>query len=81
MRTAFVTRSLLLARLMALVLAVGVLLLLRVIAPIALSAIEERTGSWLWKISATAHDERRVVLVDIDEARAGDLDRLYPLPE
>lgn len=73
MRTAFVTRSLLLARLMALVLAVGVLLLLRVIAPIALSAIEERTGSWLWKISATAHDERRVVLVDIDEASLAQL--------
>ncbi len=54
---------------------VGVSLLLALVAwgtlsalsPASLRALEERAGDWAWRATATSTDERRLIIVDIDE--------------
>lgn len=41
---------------------------LRLLFPGVFLAIEERSGDWVWRLSASSASERRIVLVDIDEA-------------
>jgi adenylate cyclase len=44
-----------------------VLALLQALAGGALHALEERTGDLTWRLGAEQADERRVVIIDIDE--------------
>jgi len=46
---------------------------LRLIFAGAFQTIEERSGDWVWRLSASSATERRVVLVDIDEASLHEL--------
>ncbi|WP_284615606.1 CHASE2 domain-containing protein [Aquabacterium humicola] len=41
---------------------------LQAIAPQAFDALEQTIGDWTWRIGSTARPERRMVVVDIDEA-------------
>lgn len=43
------------------------------LAPQAVSEIEDRVGDWAWQLSAGQRTERRVVLVDIDEASLAEI--------
>lgn len=52
----------------ALLLAVLVWLPLRTGLPGVFQALEERSGDWIWRLSASTTTEQRIVLVDIDEA-------------
>ena len=40
---------------------------LHVWAPAWLPALEDRSGDWIWRATATATDEQRLIIVDIDE--------------
>jgi len=60
-----------LARAAALLLAAVLLLAVRALVPGALSSVEERSGDVLWRMFPAAGEERRVIVVDIDEASLG----------
>lgn len=70
-------RGLLLQRLFAVGLTLGLLLLARLAAPGLFLTTEQVTGDWLWRTLAKSGEERRVVIVDIDEAS---LARMGPWP-
>lgn len=55
-------------RLLALLLAAAIVLALQWLAPQALGGAEERAGDLTWRASASGRAERRLVVVDIDEA-------------
>jgi adenylate cyclase len=55
-------------RIAALLLAVAAVWMVQWLAPSALSQLEAMTGDVAWRAGATQRDERRVVIVDIDEA-------------
>lgn len=52
-------------------------LLLAWLAPVAIKGIDERAGDWAWRWGSTAQEERRLLIVDIDEASVA---RLGPWP-
>lgn len=47
----------------ALLLSVG----LTTVSPALLARLEERAGDWVWRAAATGEDERRLIIVDVDE--------------
>lgn len=47
--------------------------LLSAAAPAWLNAAQELSTDWAWRLTASGHDERRVVLVDIDEKSLKDI--------
>lgn len=55
-------------RLAALVLSAALIALLQWLAPSAFSNVEQVVGDVTWRVAATSAPERRVVIVDIDEA-------------
>jgi adenylate cyclase len=55
-------------RAVALLLAGALALLVQWLAPSVLAAVEEMAGDLSWRVGASAQPERRVVIVDIDEA-------------
>lgn len=57
-----------LQRLAAVTLALLALALLRAATPGLFASLEQTMGDWLWRSVARAEEERRVVIVDIDEA-------------
>lgn len=61
----------------ALALAAAVVGLLQLVFPAGFAAPEEWLGDWTWRIGASSRPERRVVIVDIDEAS---LERIGPWP-
>jgi adenylate cyclase len=67
------------ARLFALGAALLAAFLLKALAPGLLDSIDERTGEWVWRLAANAEsgEERRVVIVDINEES---LARMGPWP-
>lgn len=70
-------RGLLLQRLLAICLTLSLLLLARLAAPGLFTTTEQVAGDWLWRTMARVSEERRVVIVDIDEAS---LSRIGPWP-
>ncbi len=64
-------------RMLALVLALAVTLLARGLFPGMLPSLDERSGDFLWRAFQSQAKERRVVVVDIDEAS---LARIGPWP-
>ena len=52
-------------------------LLVVLLAPVALQQADERAGDLVWRLSADTQAERRVVVVDIDDAS---LQRVGPWP-
>ena len=55
-------------RLMALLLSVVAVVVLQRWAPLAFSGTEELAGDLSWRVGASSRAERRLVVVDIDEA-------------
>lgn len=62
---------------MAFLLALGLCAVLFGSFPSTLSVLEERTADWLWRMTASAERERRIILVDVDESS---LQQLGPWP-
>lgn len=63
--------------LVSLVLAAGLWAILSSAFPHTLRILEEHSGDWIWRLSASSERERRIILIDVDEQS---LHQLGPWP-